>query len=246
MVLTIGATYYKQVTGPSSSTDNAVLRWDGIRGERVQNSGITISDAGTLGNGTWSIDINGAAIFSSASYATLAIGSMTLTNPIPARAVTNATASRFAIFGPDYKLTNDVTETGTGAPVRADSPSLTGTITLNDILTYEQTALTAHSDVTNFVANPSISPYQTINADLTLPFAGIRFIHATNSSAGRQTSVLVFSGTNATVTVALNSKFYYNTNLISLSAGQVLPVSFYCYGSDPTNVIVTVGTIFVK
>lgn len=272
MVLTIGATYYKQVTGPTSSTDNAILRWDAIRGEKAQNSGITISDLGTIGNGTWSIDSSGAAIFTSASYSTLSIGSLSLTNPIPSSGITNATASRFAVFGADYRLTNDVAETGTGAPVRAGSPtltgtplvnstnfmaeiatkapsaspSLTGTITLNDTLTYEQTALSAHSEVTNFVANPTVSPYQTINSDLTLPFAGIRFIHATNTAAGRQTTVLVFAGTNATVTVALNSQFYYNTNLISLSTGQVLPVSFYCYGSDPTNVIATIGTIYVK
>lgn len=56
LVLTVGATYYKQITGPSSSTDNAILRWDGIRGERTQNSGITISDLGTIENGYDAVD----------------------------------------------------------------------------------------------------------------------------------------------------------------------------------------------
>jgi hypothetical protein len=36
------------ITGPGSSTDNAIVRWDGIGGTAVQNSGVTIDDNGTL------------------------------------------------------------------------------------------------------------------------------------------------------------------------------------------------------
>jgi hypothetical protein len=35
-----------RVAGPSSSTDNAVVRWDGTDGDTVQNSTVTITDAG--------------------------------------------------------------------------------------------------------------------------------------------------------------------------------------------------------
>lgn len=36
------------VTGPGSSTDNAVVRWDGVTGAAVQNSGVVIADSGHM------------------------------------------------------------------------------------------------------------------------------------------------------------------------------------------------------
>jgi len=36
------------VVGPGSSTDNAVVRWDGTTGVTIQNSLVTISDAGAI------------------------------------------------------------------------------------------------------------------------------------------------------------------------------------------------------
>jgi hypothetical protein len=36
------------VTGPGSSTDNAIVRWDGTAGTTIQNSGITIDDANAI------------------------------------------------------------------------------------------------------------------------------------------------------------------------------------------------------
>jgi len=240
----IGATYYKQITGPTSSADNAILRWDGIRGEKAQNSSITILDNGTLGNGTWSIDTNGNAVFLSATYSELNISSLSLSNPIPSSYVTNSTANRVAMFGADYKLTYDIAETGTGALVRSNTPVLSNP-TLNDSVTFEQTVLSAHSSVTNFVVDPTISSYQTINAALTTSFVTVGFLHATNLAAGKGTTILVFAGTNATVTVSLSTVFpNRNTNSVTLTTGKILPVSFYAYGSNPTNVIATMGTVY--
>lgn len=36
------------VNGPASSTDNAIVRWDGTGGINVQNSGVTVDDAGNV------------------------------------------------------------------------------------------------------------------------------------------------------------------------------------------------------
>jgi len=36
------------VTGPSSATDNAVVRFDGTTGKIIQNSTVTLSDTGVL------------------------------------------------------------------------------------------------------------------------------------------------------------------------------------------------------
>lgn len=40
------------VTGPGSSTDNAIARYDGVTGQLIQNSAIYIDDTGNLGVGT--------------------------------------------------------------------------------------------------------------------------------------------------------------------------------------------------
>jgi len=46
------------VTGPASSTDNAVVRFDNTTGKVIQNSGVIISDANVISGGTW----NGATV----------------------------------------------------------------------------------------------------------------------------------------------------------------------------------------
>jgi hypothetical protein len=35
------------VTGPSSSTDNALVRWNGVGGTKIKDSNVTLADAGT-------------------------------------------------------------------------------------------------------------------------------------------------------------------------------------------------------
>ena len=49
------------VAGPASSTDNAVARYDGTTGKLIQNSSVTISDAGflTSGNSTGNVNLEG-------------------------------------------------------------------------------------------------------------------------------------------------------------------------------------------
>lgn len=50
------------VDGPASATDNAIARFDGTTGKIIQNSGVTISDLGTISAGT--IDLNGTSALS--------------------------------------------------------------------------------------------------------------------------------------------------------------------------------------
>ena len=46
-------------SGPTSSTDNAVVRWDGAASSAVQNSGVIIDDSDNV-SGVTSIDVDGA------------------------------------------------------------------------------------------------------------------------------------------------------------------------------------------
>lgn len=54
------AIWHLDVAGPGSSTDHAIVRWDGTAGEAVINSVVTVSDAGVVAGGTW----NGAVVSS--------------------------------------------------------------------------------------------------------------------------------------------------------------------------------------
>lgn len=112
---------------------------------------------------------------------------------------------------------------------------------LSNSVAYEQHTLTAHSNTTNFVVDPTLAQYQYILVNAT---NAVRFLHLTNGAAGRQTVVIVNAGTNASVSVALAANQFANTtNLISLTTGQILPISFYCYGSNNTNVMASVPTL---
>ena len=53
-----GDTGSGDVTGPGSSTDNALARFDGAGGDTLQNSGITVDDSGNLTAGG-TVDMNG-------------------------------------------------------------------------------------------------------------------------------------------------------------------------------------------
>ena len=44
----LGAVLSSQEIFPSSSSDNAIVRWDGNSGKTLQNSGATIDDSGNL------------------------------------------------------------------------------------------------------------------------------------------------------------------------------------------------------
>lgn len=129
----MGATvYYRQVMAPASGlTDKAIVIWDGTNGLKVKNNLVTIQTDGTIGNGTWSIDASGNAVFLSTEYQSLLVSTLTLSNPIPSSYVTNSVASRIAMFGADYKLTYDIAETGAGALVRSNAPSLGGNVLIN-------------------------------------------------------------------------------------------------------------------
>ncbi len=71
------------VTGPGSSTDNAIVRWDGATGTLVQNSGITVDDSNNLAVATsLSVGANSATS-----------GSMRVPNNVAALSARNAANS---------------------------------------------------------------------------------------------------------------------------------------------------------
>lgn len=157
-------------------------------------------------------------------------------------------ASAIALKAPlaDPALTGTPTVNGTNlmAEIFLKAPKASPVLTnpqLTNGLTFGQSSLSAHSAGTNFVVDPTINQYQLITISNT---NAVRFLHLTNAAIGRQTTVIINVTTNTTVSVALGANQFANTtNLFSLTQGQILPISFYCYGSNNTNVIASVPTL---
>jgi hypothetical protein len=61
------------VTGTDSSTDNAVVRWDGTTGETIQNSVVTISDTGAT-TGISTLNASGAVTMQAAATVGTTLG----------------------------------------------------------------------------------------------------------------------------------------------------------------------------
>jgi len=84
----------------------------------------------------------------------------------------SATGSRFAMYDSEKNLTNDIAATGTGAPVRADSPALTGQATVaGNIGALLSVGSTTYVDMnvaaaTNSVTGTFTILYATNGADL--------------------------------------------------------------------------------
>lgn len=55
------AVWHLDFEGPGSSTDHAIVRWDGTTGRTVLNSVVTVSDAGVIAGGEWQGTVIGPA-----------------------------------------------------------------------------------------------------------------------------------------------------------------------------------------
>lgn len=72
------------VVGPSSSTDNAITRWDGTTGKLIQNSVVTVSDTGTVSTPQGYVANNTPGTYTSAlSTALSQVGSFVLNYASP-------------------------------------------------------------------------------------------------------------------------------------------------------------------
>lgn len=129
-----------------------------------------------------------------------------------------------------------------GAVVRSTGSTVSNT-TLNGSITVQMLERQPHSTVTNYVADPTAAGQQLIYATNLVA----KFLHLTNAAAGLQTTFFVIAGTNATVSVEIPATAWAcNTNKVSISANQVLPVTVSCYGSNNTNVFAVMGQPLIR
>ena len=91
------------VVGPASATDNAVVRYDGTTGKLVQDSGVTISDSGSVGIGSTAPAKNLAISSNANSQTTATIPGIRIEN-------TDTTASATNVVGEIEFFSKDASE----------------------------------------------------------------------------------------------------------------------------------------
>ena len=115
------ATATGDVTGPSSSTDNAIARFDSTTGKVIQNSTITVSDTGTVAAASGTLTLTSPALVTPA-LGTPASGVLTSCTVATAAANDNDTSIASTAFvqgqGQGYLVYDaTLTQTSTNAPV---------------------------------------------------------------------------------------------------------------------------------
>lgn len=176
LILAAGST----ITGPGSSTDNAVARWDGTTGLVIQNSLVTIGDTG---------NIAGVVDFTATGTTTLAValtGVALLTSGVVSASVTTATELSYVSGVTSAIQTQLNGKQASGSYITA----LTGDVTA-----------TGPGSVAATIANLAVTNAKIANAtiDLTTKVTGI--LPTANGGTG-QNSTATFPTSGVVVTEA--------------------------------------------
>ena len=175
------------VTGPVSSTDNAVVRFDNTTGQVIQNSGVIISDANAISGGTW----NGATV----GVAYGGTGATTLTGIVKG---SGTSAFSAATAGTDYVAPGGAL----GTPSSGTATNLTGLPLTTGVTGTLPIANGGTNATTATTARGNILPSYTGNANKVLAVnAGATDVeYVTVGGTGTVTSVAVSGGTTGLTT----------------------------------------------
>ena len=200
----------RSITGPSTATDNAVVRFDTTDGTIVQNSGVTIDDSNNM---------TGVVALTTTGVVTVPAG----TNTAPA--ITTAGDTNTGIYFPTAD-TIAFTEGG----VESGRFTSTGALQLNNNLSFSGTGNRITGDFSNATLASRVM-FQTSTANSST-FVG----HLPNGTA-QASGAFYYAGSDPANTSALQVRAGLDNNQIYLASvatgtGTYLPMAFYTNGSE--------------
>lgn len=210
------ATQFKQVVGPTISTDNSIVRWDSSLGTRVQTSMVFISDVGDV------TGINNLFVNSNQYTSELTVTNFIFIDGIAETILGLNISNRVTNIFPSTYIANSLDdETGTGVVVFSSSPVFSNYMTFGGFT------------ITNFISKymkdfePIVNEWIVGHGLLSANFG-----HPTYSgfSINNGTSTIINSQTNHIGLIRLNSSTTTNSG--------------YGYMTDISNIFLQTGMVW--
>lgn len=212
------------LTGPGSSTDNAVTRWDGTAGDTLQNSTVTISDGGsitlpalqTVDGRDVSVDGTAMDAFIASKAAASGLASLDGSTKVPIAQIPTGTTSSTVPFGNDSRFSDSRAPNGSaGGDLGGTYPNPTVVSAAGTFALLGDITPTALSGSVNDYAPTGLSGASVIRQDAstTSTITGL-----TGGTDGRLLVVSNISTTN-TITLTQNDAASAAANRLFLPGG---------------------------
>lgn len=184
------------VTGPGSSTDNAISRFDGTTGKIIQNSAATLDDSGNITAGTYNGNTIGA-------------GSTSGTNTGDQTSVSGNAGTATALQNPRTIgiITGDATSAGSSFDGTANNTNALTLATVNsNVGSFTYASLTVNAKGLVTAASNGTTPYVPGGTDVAVADGGT----GSSTAAGARTNLGLVIGTDVQA---------YSANLPIMSVG---------------------------